>query len=153
MCEELREREAKRRNIILHGLEEPSRKIKGNRDRMEDDLKACLKVLQETGTKFVREDMKCCRRIGERREDGEKPRPVVIGLRWEVDKDYLLERTRKLKGTRFDYISIVADLTKRQRQEEEDQEAGEGEPEAGEEGAEVGYTVFLLYILSKYLKF
>ena len=120
MYEELKERESKRRNIILHGLEEPSRTLTGNRERMEDDRKACLKVLRMVVSGFTREDMKYCRRIGERVVDAEKPRPVVVGLRTEVDKDIILEKIRNLKNTRFEYISVVADLTKKQRQEEEE---------------------------------
>ncbi len=124
--EELRERESKRKNIILHGLEEPSRKITLNKDRTEDDIKACLRVIKETGTEMKREEMRFCRRIGERVADGEKPRPVVIGLKSEVEKDNILVGVRNLKGTKYDYISIVADLTKRQRQEETDMEREAG---------------------------
>ena len=122
MYKELREREAKRKNLIIHGLEEPGSSIVRNRDRMEDDLKACTRVMRVACSGLEREDIKFCRRIGERKMDSTKPRPVVIGLKRESDREYILERTRKMKGTKFEYISIVADQTKRQRQEEENME-------------------------------
>ncbi len=118
LYEEIREREAKKKSLIIHGLEEPAGRIKENKERMEDDMKACMRVLRETCNNLAREDVKYCRRIGERNADNTKTRPLAVGLKREADKEYILERARRLKNTKFEYISIVADLTKKQRQEE-----------------------------------
>lgn len=115
LYEELKERESKRTNLLLHGVEEPARNITGNRERMEDDLRACERIFKEAKARTKRADIKFCRRIGER---GEKPRPMVVGLKSEEEKRHVLDCARTLKDTTFDYISIVPDLTLRQRREE-----------------------------------
>ena len=43
-----------------------------------------------------REDLKICRRIGER---GQEPRPLVVILRTEEAKRKILEAAKYLKGT------------------------------------------------------
>jgi hypothetical protein len=62
-----------------------------------------------------KEDLRFCRRIGER---GDEPRPIVIGLENEEEKRHILSRARDLKGTRYNDISIVPDLTRKQRSRE-----------------------------------
>jgi hypothetical protein len=58
--------------------------------------------------------VKFVRRVGEK---GEGPRPLIVGLRREWQKEDLLDRARHLKSTRFPEVVIVLDLTKEQRKE------------------------------------
>ena len=62
-----------------------------------------------------RGNIRFCRRIGER---GQAPRPIVIGLETEEEKRHLLFKARDLQGTRFRDVSLVLDLTKKQREVE-----------------------------------
>jgi hypothetical protein len=62
----------------------------------------------ENGVKF-------CRRVGER---GEGPRPLIVGLKREWQKEDLLEKARDLRNTTFSEVVIIPDLTKEKRKEE-----------------------------------
>jgi hypothetical protein len=59
--------------------------------------------------------LRFCRRIGEKSAE---PRPMVIGLETEEEKRHILARARNLQGTQFQDISVVPDLTKKQRAKE-----------------------------------
>jgi hypothetical protein len=114
--EELRERELRRNNIVIHGLAEPVDNTGYNRARIEQDKIECVKVMSTMGIRMQQEDLRFCRRVGER---GQDPRPVVIGLRNEGERRMILDRARQLRGTPYDNISIVPDMTKMQRRAED----------------------------------
>ena len=63
----------------------------------------------------ARNDIKLCRRIGER---GLEPRPMVVVLRTEATKSKILEMAKNLRDTEFNEVGIVPDLTVQQRREE-----------------------------------
>jgi hypothetical protein len=63
------------------------------------------------------EDIKFTKRIGER---GEEPRPLLTGFYSEAEKVSVLKNARRLDNTNFKNVSIVPDLTRRQREEEKD---------------------------------
>jgi hypothetical protein len=113
----------RRTNLIIHGLIEPAQSINDNRDRMEADRRLCGELLTIIGARTRGQDLRFCRRVGER---GRDPRPIVIGIRTEEERRFILDRARLLQGTRFDNVSIVPDLTKMQRRAE-DQLASEAE--------------------------
>jgi hypothetical protein len=123
LCEELRDRDMRRTNLIIHGLAEPAQNVSDNRSRMEADRRLCGEVLATIGARTRGQDLRFCRRVGER---GRDPRPVVIGLRTEEERRLILDKARLLQGTRFDNTGIVPDLTKMQRRAE-DQLASEAE--------------------------
>jgi hypothetical protein len=62
-----------------------------------------------------REDIHFSRRIGEK---GREPRPIVVGLENEEEKRHILARARDLRETAYQDISIVPDLTRKQRRRE-----------------------------------
>jgi hypothetical protein len=115
ICDEMQEREVRRMNLILHGVDEQPDEMRGNRERMENDKARCELIFSTMRARTKRQDLRFCRRIGER---GDEPRPIVIGLESEDEKRHILSRARDLKGTRFNDISIVPDLTKKQRSRE-----------------------------------
>jgi hypothetical protein len=123
LCEELRDRDMRRTNLIIHGLLEPAQGIGDNRERVEADRRLCGEVLATIGARTRSQDLRFCRRVGER---GRDPRPLVIGIRTEEERRFILDRARLLQGTRFDNVAIVPDLTKMQRRAE-DQLSGEAE--------------------------
>jgi uncharacterized coiled-coil protein SlyX len=115
MCEEMREREIRRLNLVLHHVEEPNHRIKDGKERMEADRKECEKIFKAAKARTTGENIKFCRRIGER---GDDPRPLLIGLNSEDEKKHLLEKARELQKTVYKDVTIGPDLTHKQRQEE-----------------------------------
>jgi hypothetical protein len=114
ICDEMQEREVRRMNLILHGVDEQPEDIRGNHERMERDKARCELIFSAMRARTKKEDLRFCR-IGER---GDEPRPNVIGLENEEEKRHILNRARDLKGTRYNDISIVPDLTRKQRSRE-----------------------------------
>jgi hypothetical protein len=115
LYDEMQEREVRRMNLILHGVEEQPDRIKNNRERLELDKERCEQVFVVMKARTKKEDLRFCRRLGEKSAE---PRPIVIGLETEEDKRHILAKARNLQGTRFHDISIVPDLTKKQRSRE-----------------------------------
>jgi hypothetical protein len=124
LCEELREREIRRLNIIIHGLQEPDNRFINISDRIEADRRLCGELFAAMGARVRGQDLRFCRRVGER---GAVPRPVVVGLNSEEEKRTILIRSRQLRGGRYDNVAVVPDLTKMQRRGEDklSVEAGE----------------------------
>ena len=116
VMEEMQEREARRLNLVVHGVEEPPESIRANRDRQEMDRCQCEELFRAMRARTKKEDLRFCRRIGEK---GPHPRPMVIGLETEEEKRHILFRSRNLQNTRFQDVSIVPDLTRKQRELED----------------------------------
>ena len=114
--EELREREARKTNIIMHRVAEPSEEYRTMEERRRVDTEECRKIFKELDMeKEGEEDISFCRRIGEK---GEDPRPMVVVLRTEEAKRKLLGRAPNLRYSNYQEIGIVPDLTVEQRREE-----------------------------------
>jgi hypothetical protein len=127
LSEELRDREVRRNNLIIHGMAEPDAGITNSRERMEMDRRLCSDMFTAMGVRMRGEELRFCRRVGERGRDA---RPIAIGIRNEEEKRQLLDRARLLRGTRYDNISVVPDMTRMQRRAE-DKLTTEAEPETG----------------------
>jgi hypothetical protein len=115
LCDEMQEREVRRMNLIIHGVDEQPDGIRGNIERMEKDKERCEKIFKAVNARTRKDDLRFCRRIGER---GADPRPIVIGLETEEEKRHILGRARDLRNTSFRDVSIVPDLTRKQRNRE-----------------------------------
>jgi hypothetical protein len=109
MFEELRAREAIKRNLVVYGLEEPDQSIKEGKDRMEADKSECENIFTTIGSKARRTD------IGERGEDA---RPLLLGMTSETVKCEVLDRAKELQNTEYQHIGIGPDQTKKQKQAE-----------------------------------
>ena len=116
MDAELREREARRLNLVIHGLSEPDASIKDPRDRMDRDKVECEKLFIAMKARTRQQAMRFCRRIGEK---GGDPRPMVFGVFSEDEKRHLLEKAKELKYTCYENVTIVTDMTKSQRRGEQ----------------------------------
>ena len=115
MEEELRERESRRLNLVMHGVPEPGPETTNARDRMEVDKSECEMIFGGMKARTRKHHIRFCRRVGEKKDD---PRPMVIGLYSEEERRHILERSRELKNTRFACVTIVPDMTKQQRKGE-----------------------------------
>jgi TFIIF-interacting CTD phosphatase-like protein len=115
--EELKERESRRTNVIIHGVGELTDKGCSGKDRLDWDKKSCDNIFRALELDMKSDDLKFCRRVGEK---GDDPRPMVIGFYTEMERAQLLRVARKLDKTNYSDVNISADLTKRQRDEEKD---------------------------------
>ncbi len=118
MAEEMRAREAIRRNIIVHGIPEPDSRIKTDKERSEADLVECDHIFKATGARIGRKDIRFCRRIGER---GQEKRPLLVGMKTEIIKTELLDAASELRHTAYKTVSICPDQTRMQRQADMEQ--------------------------------
>jgi hypothetical protein len=112
-AEEYREREARRTNVIMHRVQEPTAATA--EERRQADMAECGNILQAAGLQEEKKDVRTCRRIGTS-TDG--PRPMVVVMNTETARTAILAAAGRLKGTRYHEVSIIPDLTQQQRQEE-----------------------------------
>ncbi len=117
MYEEMRAREAIKRNLIIHGLEEPDSRYKTDKEKTEADLAECDKIFRATGGQARKRDIRFCRRIGER---GQAKRPILLGMKTEDIKTDLLDRAPQLQRTDYKHVTIGPDQTRKQRKAEAD---------------------------------
>jgi hypothetical protein len=99
----------------MHRVGEAAETVQSAEERRAWDLRSCnifralnLEMTSENAIKF-------CRQVGEK---GDGPRPMVVGLRREWQKEDLLERAKDLRSTQFADTVIIPDLAKEQRKEE-----------------------------------
>jgi len=115
MREEWREREIRRKNLVFHRIEEPEDGVRAGEERRKQDLDRLKIILETIGLVGMETEIKACRRIGERSEEA---RPIIVVMKTEEAKKRILEEARKLRGTEFEEVGIVPDLTNEQRREE-----------------------------------
>ena len=120
VLEEMREREARRLNVVVHKLREMDGERATGKERQEWDRKSCVKIFDELKLSLRNEDIKFCRRLGEKKAE---PRPLIIGFYTEADKATLLRNAKNLENTASKHVNICPDLTARQRKEEADMKA------------------------------
>ena len=119
---ELREREARKVNVVLYGMEEASHNVTQGWKRKELDMEQIADMFNQLGLEIaVEDDIKFAARIGELKTDQQAdPRPVKLAFRSVQLRESLLANTRKLPRTDFARVSIVPDLTELQRNEDKE---------------------------------
>ena len=122
---ELAEMKAKELNLIVHNLPEPGANIKKGMDRKDKDLKTLGDLATTMKTTLNPEtDLKFSARAGEldlaSTDPEKKPRPMILGFKTLEKKEEFLKAAYNLKATKYEMISIVADLTSRQRRLEKE---------------------------------
>ena len=116
--EEMRERDLRRENIIVYGVEEAGEGEKDGRIRAESDLKKLDMIFIATRANMPTKDaVNFCKRVGEK---GEEPRPLVVGFHEESTRKRVLRGAKNLKNSQYSHVSIAPDLTKLQRKTEDD---------------------------------
>ena len=107
---ELKDREERKNNLLIHNLEEPGPEVKLGKDRKEADIKNLLNVMEVINVKLnIDMDVKFVRRIGEKRDS---VRPLLVGLTNPSTRATILKKASKLANTKFSAISLVPDLTR-----------------------------------------
>lgn len=119
---EMRERDNRRSNLVVHGLSEPEATVTNTDERKEVDMEKfqvlCDKI--ECGVK-VRESVRFAKRLGARPAQADQPRPLLLGLKEDGSRQKVLDNARKLADMEETWpdVSIVLDLTLMQRNEEQ----------------------------------
>jgi len=116
--DELRQRDSRRMNVIMHGVGEIDKEDAAGSERREWDRAECLAILEALRMGMEDSDIKFSRRLGE--ASGRGPRPLCVGFFSDGERDKVLRRARELDKTKFKDVSICADLTWKQREEEAD---------------------------------
>ena len=117
---ELQDRESRKGHLIVHNVREPGPECSLPLKRKEFDLDHIMELCNITEVECcVDTEVKFVNRVGEKPKDG-KPRPMIIGFRDVSIRDSILKNTFKLKNSSFSHIRIVPDLTKLQRNEEQE---------------------------------
>ena len=111
--DELRERESRKLNLVVHGLPEPHENIKDPKSRMEQDKMECEKLFIAMKARTRNQAVRFCRRIGAR---GGDPRPLVFGE---------LQRRREIPHTGKSERALVHLLRKCHNRTGHDQEPEE----------------------------
>jgi hypothetical protein len=114
--EEMRAREAIKRNVIIHGVKEAESQA-SDKDRAAFDLEECDRIFGAIKAKARKTDVRFCRRIGER---GQMKRPLLLGMKTESIKADLLDAAVRLQYSVYKNVSIGPDQTKKQRKAEGD---------------------------------
>lgn len=113
LLEEMREREEKKLNIVIHSVGEVTGgDAEGERRWNKESFNNVMHAMK-VNLNF-RNVATFSRRLGARRED--RPRPLLVGLKREADKDMILANAKHLNATHFRNISVVPDLTRKQRE-------------------------------------
>ena len=113
--EETREREIRKKNVIMHQVEEAGEEATSYEDRRNWDVKKCEEIFTALQVNLTGENIKFCRRVGEK---GEEPRPLIVGLYREYQKEDILDAAGGLKNTLLAEVGIMPDLTQEQRRDE-----------------------------------
>ena len=114
---EMREREQRKKNVVIHRMMEAGEEAARIEERRDWDMGSCANMFKELKLDWGREAIKFCQRIGEKSEE---PRPMIVGLMREYQNKDLLDRARDLRNTPFSEVGIMPDLTPEQRRDEAD---------------------------------
>jgi hypothetical protein len=81
----------------MHRVGKAGPEVRTAEERRAWDVRCCDNVFRTLNMDFSSEDaVKFCRRVGEK---GEGPRPLIVGLKREWQKEDLLEKARDLRNT------------------------------------------------------
>ena len=119
---ELNERESRKLNLVIHSIPEPTSESAELRKKEDSNvLDGILRVFNVDGS--VDNDVKFMYRAGKKPDNPEHNRPLIVGFRDRQAVDFIINNGRLLKNSPYSHISVVPDLTPRQRQEEDNMKA------------------------------
>ena len=114
---EMRERELRKKNVVIHRMMEADKELVNADERREWDMASCANLFKELDLEWGREVIRFCRRIGEKSDE---PRPMIVGFKREWQKEDLMDKAKELRDTAFPEVGIMPDLTQEQRRDEAD---------------------------------
>jgi hypothetical protein len=102
-ADELRERDVRKKNVVMHRVGEAGPEMKTVEERKAWDMKSCDNIFNALDMDMKSENVvRFVRRVGEK---GDGPRPLIVGLRREWQKEDLIDRAKHLKNTRFPEVT------------------------------------------------
>ena len=116
--EEFRERENRRDNLVIHQVTEAPNNIEKGGERKDYDIKKVIEIFKFLKCPMNQEGIKFIYRPGEL-TGADRPRPIILSLYDRGAREYILSNTRMLANSVFKHISIIPDLTPKQRKEED----------------------------------
>lgn len=117
--EELRERESRRCNLLIHNLIEPGTDIDDKDERIAKDKENVKELLGVIGIELdINESTRFAKRLGPANENS--PRPLLVGFTEDQMCKSILDKSPDLseQDEPWSNIKIIRDLTKMQRKEE-----------------------------------
>ena len=136
---EMMERDSRKGNIVVYGLNEPPVSIKAGHERQARDKTITADLFDALRVEVQEEDVKYAVRVGKLTEAAAtKPRPLKIGFRNQDVREQIFKNAKNLPSTPFHSVSIVPDLTDQQREDDKEifEEAKKMNDEMSEEDAE-----------------
>ena len=111
---EIKEREEKKENIVVYGLEESVEE--DGKKRKEDDRKAVYAMVDAIDVEFKGE-MKGSYRAGPKVQ-GDRPRPLIVTIEDDETREKILANARRMAGKdQWKWVYVARDLTWKQREE------------------------------------
>jgi hypothetical protein len=117
--QELHERHVRRYNVVFYGVGEAEGDRPTVEEKREWDAKSCQNVFDALNLRLKASSLRYLRRIGEK---GDKPRPLLVGMRSTEDKELLLDNAKFLRDTHMSSVGISKDLTPQEIREEKEME-------------------------------
>ncbi len=115
---ELREREEKMNNVVIHGIPEIVEDIPGLEKKDRDMKKVIMVVNEIIEGEIEKKDIKFIKRLGEKNDDS---RPILLGCKNVDLKCQILQNARMLKDSElYSDVRVGPDLTAQQRKDEKD---------------------------------
>ena len=113
---ELLERESRRGNLVIYGLTEPAHEIWDGRRRAAADQVKLQQLVDLIGVNVpIKDEIKFCKRLGVR--NGDKTRPLLVGLHKVQLKELILINARKLAmDDSWKKVYVNQDITRSQRE-------------------------------------
>ena len=121
VLEEMKERDSRRCNLIVHNIAEPGAEFVESQERVLKDTESLQDLLNVIGAEVVVKDAsRFVKRLGTRSEDAGSPRPLLVGFKTVDHCNTILDVSPSLseKGEPWCSVNVVRDLTKTQRKEE-----------------------------------
>ena len=97
---ELRERESRKNNLVIHKVPELVGDNVSNKDRKEHDIKKILEIFEYLDCVVPRDDIKFIYRPGDKIVP-EWPRPVILSLKDQGARQYVLSNSSKLANSDY----------------------------------------------------
>ena len=112
---EMEEKKKRRKNVIIHGVEEPKTNVKD--ERMVCDKKYVKQVINGTlGVRIRDDEMTGFLRLGSKEDQKDKKRPLLVEFISEDVKEQVYRRLRRLRGSEHDHLSFRHDYTPLERE-------------------------------------
>ena len=118
---EIKEIEERSENIVVYGLKE----MDGNSAAInkEAEARSIREMAREVGVELGADDMEIKFRAGKKREEGERPRPLIVKINDDEKRDKIRKNARLLaRSDDWKSVFVSEDLTWQQREEARKQE-------------------------------